>query len=161
MPGPLSSERRLGQYWGMDNSQGPVLSLTVAQCWSRLHDQKVGRLITHVGDVIDVFPVNYVVDRDRLVFRTAEGSKLLELTINDEVIFEVDDHTDTDAWSVIVRGSARRLETDDEVQHADSLGLDPWIPTLKHNYVSIAPHEVTGRAFRRAEEPPRDGVQPY
>lgn len=145
----------------MDNSQDPVISLTAAECWSRLNDHELGRLITRVGDLIEVFPVNYVVDRENLVFRTAEGSKLLELTINDEVVFEVDDYTDTDAWSVIVRGSARRLETDDEVQHADSLGLTPWIPTLKHNYVSVVAHTVTGRAFPRREEPPRDGVQPY
>ena len=145
----------------MDNTNGPVVTLNVAESWSRLRGQELGRLVTHVGGVIDIFPVNYVVDADELVFRTAEGSKLLELTINDEVLFEVDDHTDADAWSVVVRGTARRLETDDEVQHADSLPLKPWIPTLKHNYVRIAPHEVTGRAFRRDEEPERDGVQPY
>ncbi|WP_460782441.1 pyridoxamine 5'-phosphate oxidase family protein [Microbacterium tumbae] len=145
----------------MDNTQEPVVSLSTADAWAHLRAQELGRLVTHVGDVIEIFPVNFVVDRDEIVFRTAEGSKLLELTINDEVLFEVDDHTDTDAWSVIVRGTARRLDTDDEVQHADGLGLRPWIPTLKHNYVSIVPTAISGRAFRRDEEPPRDGPQPY
>lgn len=150
-----------GHNKGMDNTHGPVAALTAAESWTLLRTQSLGRLITSVGGRIDVFPVNFVVDTDQIVFRTAEGSKLVELTINDEVIFEADDHTDTHAWSVIVRGTARRLETDAEVQHADALGLAPWIPTLKTNYVSISAKSVTGRGFRRDEEPPRDGVQPY
>ncbi|WP_417508638.1 pyridoxamine 5'-phosphate oxidase family protein [Microbacterium sp.] len=145
----------------MDNTHGPVVALSVAESWTLLRTQQLGRLITNVGERIDVFPVNFVIDADQILFRTAEGSKLVELTINDEVLFEADDHTDTHAWSVIVRGTARRLETDAEVQHADSLGLAPWIPTLKTNYVSIAAKSVTGRAFRLEEEPARDGVQLY
>ena len=145
----------------MDAHDSPVETLDVAQCWARLGTQELGRIITHVGDVIEVFPINYVVDRDAVLFRTAEGTKLFSLIVNDDVIFEVDDHTDEDAWSVIVRGTASVLETDDEVQHADSLPLRPWIPTLKHNYVRIVPNEITGRAFRREGEPPRDGVQLY
>lgn len=145
----------------MENTQDPVVALTDEQCWERLGAQELGRIVTHVGGVIDIFPVNYVVDGHELVFRTAEGSKLFELTVNDDVLFEVDDHTETDAWSVVIRGTARRLEADDEVQHADTLPLTPWIPTLKHNYVRIAPGEISGRAFRREEEPDRYGVQPY
>lgn len=145
----------------MEPKPSPVVSLTEEQCWERLAQQELGRIVTRVGDVVDIFPVNYVVDQGEILFRTAEGSKLLELTINTDVLFEVDDHTETDAWSVIVRGEARRLQTDDGIQHADSLPLKPWIPTLKHNYVRIAPHELSGRAFRRGEEPERYGIQPY
>lgn len=145
----------------MQNSAEPVVVLTAEQCWERLRAQELGRIVTHVGDVIDIFPINYVVDGEGIVFRTAEGSKLFELTVNDDVLFEVDDHTGTDAWSVVVRGRARRLETDDEVQHADTLPLKPWIPTLKHNYVHITVRDISGRAFRRDEEPDRYGVQPY
>lgn len=135
------------------DSESPVVSLSEEQCWQRLAAAEVGRVVTWVGEVVDIFPVNFVVDGNEIVFRTAEGSKLVELTINDEVIFEVDDHSETDAWSVIVRGSARRLETNDEVDRADRLPLRPWIPTLKHNYVSITPHELSGRAFPRGDGP--------
>lgn len=145
----------------MDNTQDPVVALTEEQCWERLGAHELGRLVTSLAGVIDIFPVNYVVDGGEIVFRTAEGSKLFELTANDEVLFEVDDYTEADAWSVVLRGTARRLETDDEVLHADSLPLQPWIPTLKHNYVRIAPHQISGRSFHRGEEPDRDGVQPY
>ncbi|MCH6231455.1 pyridoxamine 5'-phosphate oxidase family protein [Microbacterium sp. CFH 31415] len=145
----------------MADTPDPVAALSDEQCWERLRTQELGRLVTHVGNVLDVFPVNYVVDDETLLFRTAQGSKLFELTVNDEVLFEVDDHTDTDAWSVIVRGRAHALDTSAEVERADGLGLRPWIPTLKYTYVRVEPTSLSGRAFQRAPEPDRYGVQPY
>lgn len=149
----------------MDDTQNPLIdpvaALSDGECWERLGQHELGRIVTHIGNVIDIFPVNYVVDREALVFRTAEGSKLLELTVNDDVLFEVDDHGETEAWSVVVRGRAHRLETFEEVNHADNLPLKPWIPTLKNNYVRIEPTSMTGRAFQRGPEPDRYGVQQY
>jgi len=123
--------------------------------------QQLGRLVTRAGDVLDIFPVNYTVDRESIVFRTAEGSKLTELTINDQVLFEVDEYTDTDAWSVVVRGHAHRLTTVEEVADADTLPLKPWIPTAKYNYVRIIASSISGRDFERGDEPDRYGPQDY
>lgn len=145
----------------MADTPDPVVALTDEECWERLRTQELGRLVTHVGDVLDIFPVNYVVDGESVLFRTAQGSKLFELTVNDEVLFEVDDYTDTDAWSVIIRGHARALDTSEEVERADGLGLAPWIPTLKYTYVRVAAASLSGRAFERAPEPDRYGVQQY
>lgn len=138
-----------------------VTYLSDEQCWERLAGHELGRLVTSVGGKLDIFPVNYVVDAGSILFRTAEGSKLTELTINDQVLFEVDDFTDERAWSVVVRGTAARLETAADVEHADSLPLAPWIPTLKYNYVRIAADALSGRDFVRGEEPDRYGVQEY
>ncbi len=145
----------------MNETTDAVVPLTDEECWTRLGTQELGRLVTHVGDVLDIYPVNYVVDDETIVFRTAEGSKLVEITVNDEVLFEVDDHTDVDAWSVVVRGHAHRLEHADEVERADALPLKPWIPTLKYHYVRIVPTSLTGRGFQRGEEPDRYGIQQY
>ncbi|MDY0908892.1 pyridoxamine 5'-phosphate oxidase family protein [Microbacterium sp. CFBP9034] len=145
----------------MAETTDPVIFLTDEQCWERLRSQELGRLVTRVGDVLDIFPVNYVVDGQSLLFRTAQGSKLFELTVHDEVLFEVDDHTDADAWSVIVRGAAHALETSEEVERADGLGLRPWIPTLKYTYVRVEAASVSGRAFHRSPEPDRYGIQDY
>ncbi len=145
----------------MSEESDPIVPLTERECWDRLAEQQLGRLVTHVGDVLDVFPVNYTVDEHSLVFRTAEGSKLTEVTINDDVLFEVDEYTDTDAWSVVVRGRAHRLDTAAEVEAADRLPLKPWVPTLKYNYVRIVPTSLSGRDIRRGEEPDRYGVQQY
>jgi len=138
-----------------------VKRLSDEECLTRLAQQVLGRIVTRVGDVLDIFPVNYVLDGSDVVLRTAEGSKLFELTVNDEVLFEVDDHTEQDAWSVVVRGTARRLETSDEIAAADALPLVPWIPTLKYHYVRITPRVLTGRAFRRTGEPDRYGLGGY
>ena len=83
------------------------------------------------------------------------------MTINDEVLFEVDEYTATDAWSVVVRGTAHRLDTPDEVAAADLLPLEPWIPTVKYNYVRIVAASLSGREFVRGEEPDRYGIQEY
>lgn len=145
----------------MEDIADVVTHLTDEQCWERLEQQQLGRLVTHVGEVFDIFPVNYVVDGQSIVFRTAEGSKLTELSINDAVLFEADRYTEQDAWSVVVRGHARRLDTSSEVAAADTLPLKPWIPTLKYNYVRIEAASLSGRQFRRGEEPDRYGVQEY
>lgn len=145
----------------MEDIADVVTHLTDEQCWERLEQQQLGRLVTHVGEVFDIFPVNYVVDGQSIVFRTAEGSKLTELSINDAVLFEADRYTEQDAWSVVVRGHARRLDTSSEVAAADTLPLKPWIPTLKYNYVRIEADSLSGREFRRGEEPDRYGVQEY
>lgn len=143
------------------STEDPVIRLSGEECWQRLRGAELGRLVTRVGDVIDIFPINFVTDGTSIVFRTAEGSKLVELTVNDEVLFEVDDHTDADAWSVVVRGSAHTLDTLDESEAADRLGLKPWVPTLKYIYVRIRPMSVSGRAFSRTGEPERYGVAEY
>ncbi|GAA4355409.1 pyridoxamine 5'-phosphate oxidase family protein [Microbacterium rhizosphaerae] len=145
----------------MNELSEPVLVMSDDECWGRLATQEVGRIVTRIADRIDIFPVNYVVDDGSLLMRTAQGSKLFELTVNDEVLFEVDGHDDAHAWSVVVRGRAHALDTSAEVEHADSLGLRPWIPTLKRVYVRIVPESMSGRSFERGPEPDRYGVQPY
>jgi nitroimidazol reductase NimA-like FMN-containing flavoprotein (pyridoxamine 5'-phosphate oxidase superfamily) len=147
---------------GMEEMMDDVVAaLSDADCWQLLAEEELGRLVTHVGDVLDIFPVNYVVDGESVVFRTAEGSKLVELTVNDEVLFEVDHYTDAFAWSVVVRGRARRLSTEEEVEAADALALRPWLPTLKYNYVRVTADSMSGRRFRRGPEPDRYGIAEY
>ncbi|MGI6877788.1 pyridoxamine 5'-phosphate oxidase family protein [Microbacterium sp. gxy059] len=145
----------------MDDVKNPVVSLAESECWERLSTQTLGRLVTRVGDVVDIFPVTFVVDGESIVFRTAEGSKLLELTVNEQVLFESDEFGADGAWSVIVRGRAHRIDASDEIEAADRLPLTPAVPTLKRNYVRITADQITGRAFALGEEPERDGVQPY
>ena len=67
----------------MEHTSESVTHLDDQQCWDRLAEQQLGRLVTHAGAVLDIFPVNYTVDGRSIVFRTAEGSKLTELTIDE------------------------------------------------------------------------------
>jgi hypothetical protein len=121
----------------------------------------VGRVVTRVREIVDIFPVNYVVDGDDIVLRTAPGTKLVEMVVGGEVLFEVDEFDEHEAWSVVVRGEARVLEAEAEIAAAEALPLQPLVPTDKRFFVRITPRQVTGRAFKVGEEPPRDGPQPY
>ena len=139
----------------MTNVNDVYRELSLDQSLARLAETQPGRVIVHRTGEIDIFPVNFVVDAGNVYFRTAEGSKLFTIHLNDDVIFEADGRDGDTAWSVIVRGTATVLNTTDEIAHAETLGLKPWIPTLKYNWVRITPGEVTGRAFEVAEEPER------
>jgi uncharacterized protein len=133
----------------------PITELDPAQCWEHLRANTFGRLAVSVGDEIDIFPINYVVDGESLVFRTAPGTKLVEVTIAQSVAFEIDGVNADDAWSVVVKGHAARLELQSEIDAADELPLVPWIPTLKYTYVRISPTSTSGREFMRGPEPDR------
>ncbi|OSM44581.1 pyridoxamine 5'-phosphate oxidase family protein [Nesterenkonia sp. PF2B19] len=131
----------------------PILTLSSDESWQLLEGVRHGRLVTVVAGRVDIFPVNVVADDRTLVFRTGEGSKLAEATINDDVVFEADGIHDEEAWSVVVRGSARELRTDAELTAARELDLHPWTPTPKEHFVRIAPTEISGRHFRLGEQP--------
>lgn len=134
---------------------GEIEELDAAACWSILGSTELGRIAASAANSIDIFPVNYAVDGESIVFRTAPGTKLLELAINDHVAFEVDGHDDESAWSVVVKGIAERVERQSEMDAAEELGLSPWIPTLKYRWVRIHPTDVSGRRFARGPEPAR------
>jgi nitroimidazol reductase NimA-like FMN-containing flavoprotein (pyridoxamine 5'-phosphate oxidase superfamily) len=134
---------------------GDISELDAEDCWQVLSANELGRIAASAGDSIDIFPVNYAVDDHAILFRTAPGTKLLELAINDRVAFEIDGHDDTTAWSVVVKGHAERVERQSEMDAAEKLGLAPWIPTLKYRWVRIHATEVSGRRFARGPEPDR------
>ncbi|KRB38787.1 pyridoxamine 5'-phosphate oxidase family protein [Microbacterium sp. Root180] len=140
----------------MDEASGTVVSaMGEEDCWNLLARNQLGRLAVAVGDEPDIFPVNYVTDGPSLLFRTAPGSKLAELSVNPRVAFEVDEYDETFGASVVLKGAATRLELQREIDEADALPLTPWIPTLKYRWVRIQPTSVTGRRFTRGPEPDR------
>ena len=139
----------------MADFENPIEVLKEDEALELMGDQQLGRLVVRIKDDFDIYPLNYVVNEGKIYFRTAEGSKLFTVSINDRVLFEADDHTEDKAWSVIVKGRARILERTDEIQQSDELPLKPWLPTLKYNYVEITPEEISGRRFQLGEEPER------
>lgn len=80
-----------------------AIILPAHECWDLLSSVTLGRLVTSVDGRPQIFPVNYAVQRRTILFRTAEGTKLVSTAINNEVVFEVDDHNVAEGWSVIVR----------------------------------------------------------
>ncbi|MEB4210115.1 pyridoxamine 5'-phosphate oxidase family protein [Mycobacterium sp. 94-17] len=136
-------------------SNQPVSPLSEKQNWNLLGSVSLGRLVTNFAGEPEIFPVNFVVQDRTVLFRTAQGTKLFSAVANQAVVFEVDDHNLIEGWSVIVRGRARLLKSDADVQHAERAQLLPWTATLKPHYVRITPTEVTGRHFHFGPEPDR------
>ena len=128
-------------------SESPITSLATEDAWALLRGNEFGRLAYHLADEVHITPINYAVDaQDRIVVRTAEGSKLLGLTMNADVAFEVDEVDEHEARSVVVRGRARTLEGH-EADETEELPLRPWVDTVKLNVVAITVDELSGRRF--------------
>ena len=133
----------------MTSVQPGVTTLSTDECLQWLSTEVVGRLAVCLRDRPEIFPINYVVDRGAVVFRTAAGTKLAGSVLGSRVAFEADgvDPVSGDAWSVIVKGEATELERIDDLFDALALPLYPWHAAPKHHFVRIHPSQVTGRRF--------------
>ncbi|GAA1497528.1 pyridoxamine 5'-phosphate oxidase family protein [Paeniglutamicibacter kerguelensis] len=131
----------------------PILILDDDQSWRLLEHTNHGRLATAVGGIVDIFPLNYAA-KDRVIYiRTAPGEKLAALTVNGQVAFEADGILSDQAWSVVVHGTAHRLETQAEIAAARESGVSPWIPTQKESWVKIQVEKISGRHFHLGAQP--------
>ncbi|MEL7977202.1 pyridoxamine 5'-phosphate oxidase family protein [Isoptericola sp. F-RaC21] len=130
-------------------STSPVTLLTEDDSWEFLRTQSVGRLATAVGGEAEIFPVSFAAGDGVVYFRTRPGTKLVELTVNSRVAFEADEWGEDVATSVVVKGTARILETDAELAAARGTGLVSFQNDDKNVWVSITPTEVSGRRIAR------------
>jgi nitroimidazol reductase NimA-like FMN-containing flavoprotein (pyridoxamine 5'-phosphate oxidase superfamily) len=128
--------------------------LETEECLDLLRAEDVGRLAVSIVEHPDIFPINYIVDRGLVVFRTAQGTKLAGAVLGRGVAFEVDgyDPSTGEAWSVVVKGRAVEVERLQDLYDALTLPLFPWHAAPKHHFVRIEPTEITGRRFRVADK---------
>lgn len=134
-------------------SHTPITILSESESWRLMASQALGRVVTSADNQPEIFPVNFVVADRAILFRTAEGTKLVSAAINNNVVFEVDGYNDTEGWSVIVRGTARSLRTEAEIEAAQRAPLRSWTATPKEHYVRIVASRITGRRFRFGSGP--------
>ena len=120
------------------------------QCWVLLDSEVVGRIALIVDGHPEIFPVNFVLQRRSIVFRTAGGTKLWGAITAKPVAFEIDgyDGHEQTAWSVVARGEAELIEDEAEKKAVDDLLLEPWQPGEKNHYVRVTPKALTGRRFK-------------
>jgi len=136
--------------------------LTKGECFGLLARERLGRVafVDDRGPI--VFPVNFILDRHMVVFRTDEGTKLDAACRGARVAFEVDG-TDAAAhtgWSVVVRGEAVEVTDAAELTRLHELPLKPWAPGAKTRYVRILPAVLTGRRILAPEGPSHRGGEP-
>lgn len=123
--------------------------LNVETCWELLEAGRVGRIAVDIAGQPDIFPINYAVDGETLVFRTRAGTKLAGAAIGCFVALEIDgvDPVERTVWSVVVKGTAREITRAPERDAARRLPLIPWVAELTPEFVRIEPLLVTGRRF--------------
>jgi nitroimidazol reductase NimA-like FMN-containing flavoprotein (pyridoxamine 5'-phosphate oxidase superfamily) len=105
-----------------------------------------------VGRSPTIFPVNYALDGEAVVFRTAPGTKL-DHAERAPVAFEVDglDRERREGWSVVVHGRLEEVTQFDAstLGRVSALALYPWAEGAKDHWLRLVPSRVTGRRVSR------------
>ncbi len=116
-------------------------------CLDLLQGSGVGRVAVCTPDGPVIIPVNYVMDDETVVVRTAPYT-LLAGHAWDQAAFEIDDldHDMRRGWSVLVVGQAAPVEDPDEIAESQRLSeLMPWAPGSRNMFIRITPQRITGR----------------
>ena len=131
------------------DASSAVEVLDASACWDLLREVSVGHLAVLVDGHPEIFPVNYKVDHQSVVFRTGEGTKLQAAAGPTAVALEADgtDQEKRTAWSVQVKGHAVVLEPSPDLVTGVGLTLFPWQAGHKDHFVRIIPTAVSGRRF--------------
>jgi nitroimidazol reductase NimA-like FMN-containing flavoprotein (pyridoxamine 5'-phosphate oxidase superfamily) len=121
-------------------------------CRRHLDQEVFGRVAVLVDGRPQIFPVNYAMDDDHVVFRSGEGTKLHAIDEVGSVAFEIDgiDLERETGWSVLVIGQAQWVTKADEVKRLQQLPLVPWAHGERSNFVRIVPRSITGRRIHPA-----------
>ncbi len=128
---------------------GAILEpLSPAQCRAHLGAGGVGRVIFRASRGPIALPVNYRFSNDEVAFNTTVNTAR-ELESQDLVGFEIDrvDDVFSDGWSVVVTGSARRVDDPDQLVDHAAHGVVPWAGGARGAVVAITAAEVTGRVI--------------
>jgi nitroimidazol reductase NimA-like FMN-containing flavoprotein (pyridoxamine 5'-phosphate oxidase superfamily) len=126
-----------------------VESLREEECWGLLGTRGIGRLAAIGPDGgPDIFPVNTLLHERKVYFRSGPGMKLVQVTAEPRVAVEFDGGEPPWRWSVVIRGTARRLDRDDEIEASGVADLVSLSPTPKDDFVCVEPSVVSGRRFR-------------
>jgi uncharacterized protein len=122
-----------------------------AECLNLLALAQVGRIGLVINGQPQILPVNYALDGDAIVFRTAVGSVLNEASMTN-VAFEVDriDESTQSGWSVLLQGHADDIgdAIDATSERLRRLTLITWAPGQRQCWFVIRPHTISGRRLR-------------
>lgn len=130
-----------------EQKRQPIEPLSESEIWELARHVRFARLGTVDDGVVHITPINVVVREQKIYFRTAPGAKLTQLILDESVTVQFDSIGGGEAYSINMFGRARLLTDSDEIAHAETLGIRPWINTVKLEYVEITPEKVVGRKF--------------
>lgn len=118
------------------------------ECLALLGMGEVGRLGVVDGSHPKIFPVNYAMDGEFIVFRSDDGTKL-DAGTRSPVCFEIDglDPTNRSGWSVVVDGVLEEVTSfcsPELLATVSATGVQPWAGPRKR-WLRIIPRRITGR----------------
>ena len=118
------------------------------ECLELLRGDVVGRIGIIASGAPIVLPVNYAMDGEAVVFRTAPGSKL-SAAGRAPACFEIDgfDRTARTGWSVVVRGRLEEVTVHQQkdLERVRLAGATPWTAEGRNHWMRIVPSQITGR----------------
>lgn len=121
------------------------------ECLALLQTVPIGRIAITVDALPVILPVNFILNNDTIVMRTAEGAKLSAAMSHAVVALEADhfDAIDHAGWSVLVQGSSRVIEDPSELAKTAELPLRSWASDRTDRFVAVSLDVVTGRRVHR------------
>ena len=123
-------------------------------CLRLLAGEEVGRLAVVTGGSPAIFPINYVLDGETIVFRTDEGTKL-RAEGRAPACFEIDeiDREHHTGWSVTAFGRLEEITKYDAptMERVRRLPIDPWAGGDKAHWMRLIPDRITGRQIGSRE----------
>jgi len=122
-----------------------TLFLDGAICWHLLSREQAARLAVLVDGGADVMAVRYLSHHGRVYFRSAPGTAVLETTEQPRVVLEADGRTVAMHWSVVVRGTVRRLGSGSEILRSGAGALRSSRRGEKFDYFEIQTEQISGR----------------
>jgi nitroimidazol reductase NimA-like FMN-containing flavoprotein (pyridoxamine 5'-phosphate oxidase superfamily) len=127
---------------------GSVEELTDSECRDLLSQSTFGRLGVLVDGYPFIFPINYGLDGEAIIFRTGVGTKLAAVREH-KVSFEVDqiEQGRRAAWSVLVLGTASVVAAEDSdlIRRLERLAVTSFAPGEKPVWVRIVAERTSGR----------------
>lgn len=133
-----------------------LMILSREECLELLGQATVGRVAVSMNALPAIFPVNFGLCGEEVVFRTGTGMKLAAAVTNSVVAFEVDeiDYEHHSGWSVLVVGTASEVMGAAELEAADELNLRPWAHGVAQTrYIHIDTRIISGRRLMPRDVP--------
>jgi nitroimidazol reductase NimA-like FMN-containing flavoprotein (pyridoxamine 5'-phosphate oxidase superfamily) len=125
-----------------------VEELSYAECRGLLAGGVFGRVAVCTADGPRIFPVNYSVVEEAVVFRTSAYGVVATRDWSTPLAFEVDhvDYAEQRGWSVVAVGPGERVEEPEELALIKRTWEPrPWAGGTRPLFVRVAWTELTGR----------------
>lgn len=137
------------------------------ECFALIAPGGVGRFVFMEARGPVAVPVNFRLLRRDVVFRTASRTSIANRAGQRRVSFEVDhiDEAQSEGWSVLISGTAHRVDDPAELAQVQALDVQPWAGGTRDTYYRLSPEQVSGRrihgstALRGRRYPEAEGSQ--